>query len=47
MITGVKEKIKARIPFNNNNNVSNEAAAVKLKDVAAVDKIIFFEIDFK
>jgi Mg2+-importing ATPase len=44
MITGVKEKIKSRIPFNNNNSINNEAAAVKLKDVAAVDKNLFFEI---
>lgn len=44
MITGVKEKIKARIPFNNNNTVSNEAAAVKLKDVAAAEKVSFFKI---
>ncbi len=41
MMSGVKEKIKARIPFNNNNNISNEAAAVKLKDVAAAGKSSF------
>ena len=45
MISEVREKIKARIPFNNkNNSIEADAAAVKLKEVAKADKASFFAL---